>query len=225
MGDVKPFERSGLANLLAEDKLRAQQDDAKKRAVGQLADYDSFKNMVATAHLTPMDTKEVDALRGFSGKVKAEENAPAWTFGVDKGEDATAAVAGAIAIKAQEALGQVEEGAPATKDEFERGWRARKGDADARIAFAASVPDEDAWASLFKVEMSSVLLGEIADAALAAADRGAALRALAGAARGGRFMLAAAALGRARKAALAELAAAAPAAHAAAAAAVARAYR
>ena len=52
-----------------------------------------------------------------------------------------------------------------------------------------------------------MLLGELADACTSAgeAEPAAALRALRGAARGGRFMLSAAALGRARKAALAAL--------------------
>ena len=54
---IKPFEKSQLSTLEEQDKLYRQRDEAKKRAVGQLADYESFKNMVSTAHLAPMDTK------------------------------------------------------------------------------------------------------------------------------------------------------------------------
>ena len=39
---------------MEDEAHRAQVDAAKKRAVGQLSDYDTFRNMVSVAHLRPL---------------------------------------------------------------------------------------------------------------------------------------------------------------------------
>ena len=43
-----------LARAVEDEAHRAQVDAAKKRAVGQLSDYDTFRNMVSVAHLRPV---------------------------------------------------------------------------------------------------------------------------------------------------------------------------
>ena len=63
-----------------------------------------------------------------------------------------------IAARAEQSLGSGGKGdrggdggaPPASAAEFERRWRALKGDAAGRLAFAALLP-EGAWAELFKV--------------------------------------------------------------------------
>lgn len=55
---VPPPKRSKeLENAVYDDWKRKAIDTAKKRAVAQYADYESFKNMVLTAHLKPIGEK------------------------------------------------------------------------------------------------------------------------------------------------------------------------
>jgi Dynein attachment factor N-terminus len=49
-----PKQCKALENAVYDDWKRTAVDSAKKRAVGQLVDYDTFKNMVSVAHLRPL---------------------------------------------------------------------------------------------------------------------------------------------------------------------------
>lgn len=52
---AQPPKRSKeLENAVYDDWKRKAVDSAKKRAVAQFVDYDSFKNMVLVAHLKPI---------------------------------------------------------------------------------------------------------------------------------------------------------------------------
>lgn len=48
---------SELRNAIYDDWKRQAVDTAKKRAVAQFADYETFKNMVSVAHLRPIGEK------------------------------------------------------------------------------------------------------------------------------------------------------------------------
>lgn len=52
-----PKRSTELANAVYDDWKRKAIDTAKKRAAAQFADYESFKNMVLTAHLKPLGEK------------------------------------------------------------------------------------------------------------------------------------------------------------------------
>ncbi len=55
-----------LDAAIEDDRLHWQRDAAKKRAVAQRSDYDTFKNMVSVAHLRPIqapDTHERGEIR------------------------------------------------------------------------------------------------------------------------------------------------------------------
>ncbi|WIA44147.1 hypothetical protein OEZ86_010485 [Tetradesmus obliquus] len=90
-----------LAGAIAEDSRRQAIDDAKKRAVSQHADYDTFKKLVSVAHLKPLHAPSA----GSQGNLL-----PAWKM------NTTAAAAGAgrfelsarlISSKAKQAAGQL----------------------------------------------------------------------------------------------------------------------
>eukprot|EP00798_Chlamydomonas_sp_ICE-L_P011935 gene11935-15044_t len=49
-----------LATAGYDDFKKQAIDAAKKRAVGQYVDYDTFKNMVAVAHLKPLHAPNQD---------------------------------------------------------------------------------------------------------------------------------------------------------------------
>ena len=54
-GLYEPPKRSKeLENATYDDWKRQEVDSAKKRAVAQYVDYDTFKNMVLVAHLKPI---------------------------------------------------------------------------------------------------------------------------------------------------------------------------
>jgi len=55
MTTYKKLENSELSNANEADYRRKVQDDAKKRAISTLCDYDTFKNMVSVAHLKPIN--------------------------------------------------------------------------------------------------------------------------------------------------------------------------
>eukprot|EP00775_Hariotina_reticulata_P008407 gene8407-8591_t len=69
---MKPSKHSReLADAILGDSRRHAIDAAKKRAVAQQADYDTFKNLVSVAHLKPLTAP--------SGK-QAGVSSPAWQF-------------------------------------------------------------------------------------------------------------------------------------------------
>lgn len=52
---LEPVKRSKeLDEAVYDDWKHKQVDDAKKRAVAQYVDYETFKNMVSVAHLKPI---------------------------------------------------------------------------------------------------------------------------------------------------------------------------
>lgn len=55
---VPPAISSDLENAVYDDWKRQAVDSAKKRAVSQFADYDTFKNMVSVAHLRPIGAEK-----------------------------------------------------------------------------------------------------------------------------------------------------------------------
>ena len=52
-----PKESKELCTAIEDDNLYKARDDAKKRAVFQGGSYEDFQNMVATAHLRPVQDK------------------------------------------------------------------------------------------------------------------------------------------------------------------------
>lgn len=54
-GPALPKMSKALANAIEDENRRVAVDSAKKKAVSQFADYDTFKNMVSVAHLKPIN--------------------------------------------------------------------------------------------------------------------------------------------------------------------------
>ena len=52
--NAPPKRSEELNNAFYDDWKRQEVDSAKKRAVAQYVDYDTFKNMVSVAHLKPI---------------------------------------------------------------------------------------------------------------------------------------------------------------------------
>ncbi|KAK9823139.1 hypothetical protein WJX72_000544 [[Myrmecia] bisecta] len=78
-----------LATALQDDFRRQATDLAKKRAVAQHVDYDTFKNMVAVAHLRPLQAPQLQP----TGPTRC----PGWEFAAD-GTLALAADTGAAKL-------------------------------------------------------------------------------------------------------------------------------
>ncbi len=55
-----------LAHAIEDDRKYKEVDAAKKRAVAQRVDYDTFKNMVSVAHLRPLQAPD-QTIRGTHG--------------------------------------------------------------------------------------------------------------------------------------------------------------
>ena len=95
-----------LARAVEDEAHRAQVDAAKKRAVGQLSDYDTFRSMVSVAHLRPLQAE---------GRADRAAGAAAWNF-----DGAGRAVAepgpGSAAAAARGPTGPSE--SPQSRDEF-----------------------------------------------------------------------------------------------------------
>jgi len=54
-----------LSNAIYDDFKRKAVDDAKKRAVAQHEDYETFKNMVSVAHLLPIQAQQATPAPGI----------------------------------------------------------------------------------------------------------------------------------------------------------------
>jgi len=108
MGGVPKLSKE-LDNAIEDDRKYKEVDCAKKRAVAQRVDYDTFKNMVSVAHLKPLQAPdEVVRVRG----------APAWRFnsmGQDEGNE--------VNERTIQNYGNVPTEQPSTSAEFERVWR------------------------------------------------------------------------------------------------------
>ncbi|CAG9464020.1 unnamed protein product [Pedinophyceae sp. YPF-701] len=158
----KRLGESELKDAIESDRLRKVQDEAKKRAMSQLCDYDTFKNMVSVAHLDPINAPKTQA---------SAAPAPAKTFAADgtlvptRG-DATAAVPAA-------ALSADQLSAPRTVQEFARDWRRHCSTVTQRVSYlrlCAGSPG--GLAGVFKVEVSAQHIADIAGALLDAARAG-----------------------------------------------------
>nr|ADI46964.1 PR46bm [Volvox carteri f. nagariensis] len=132
-----------LANAAWDDFKRKAIDEAKKRAVSQRVDYDTFKNMVLTAHLTPITAPN---------RRTNDRPAPCWNFGPD-------------GKPVKEQAGQMElpsvapVEAPSTMGDFTRDWR-RMGTADDKYRYL-HLCGLDTLRMVFRVEISSEVLREI----------------------------------------------------------------
>ena len=157
-----------LARAVEDEAHRAQVDAAKKRAVGQLSDYDTFRNMVSVAHLRPLQAE---------GRADRAAGAAAWNFdgaGRAVAEPGPGSAAAAAAAAARGPTGPSEP--PQSRDEFLAAWRrARAGGS------AGGAPGGQRWAllrlcgaervgALFRVEVEGKLLAEVVAAAAAALE-------------------------------------------------------
>ena len=109
--DRAPIKHSAeLATAEQDEWKRRVVDDAKKRAVTQREDYETFKNLVSVAHLKPI---------GAAGDADRAAAPPAWGFGADGSTRGTQRTEGPA----------IEDGAPteapASAPAFERDWRRR----------------------------------------------------------------------------------------------------
>jgi len=155
-----------LARAVEDEARRAQVDAAKKRAVGQLSDYDTFRNMVSVAHLRPLQA---------AGRADRAAGAAAWSFdgaGRAVAEPGPGSAAAACAAAASEAPGPSEP--PQSRDEFLAAWRRARGGAGGssggqRWALLHLCGAERVGA-LFRVEVEGKLLAEVVAAAAAALE-------------------------------------------------------
>ncbi|GLC37910.1 Coiled-coil domain-containing protein 103 [Pleodorina starrii] len=132
-----------LATAAYDDFKRKAIDEAKKRAVSQRVDYDTFKNMVLTAHLAPITAPNRRA---------NDRPAPCWNFGTDgrlvKRQDGTAELPSLAPV-----------GVPRASGDFSRDWR-RIGTADDKYRYL-QLCGPDVLRAIFRVEISSEVLREI----------------------------------------------------------------
>lgn len=151
LGDCERRADVRFARALEFDHRRESEEAAKKRAVAQRCDYQSFHQLVAGARLSPMkkkwteelargeitsrDSPHVDRRPGFHGGAHTE------TFAVNRAVTPLTASS-----------------TPATLDEFHRSWRRLCGDDDARkTAFLLQLPI-DSLQKIFKVRLSPLYL-------------------------------------------------------------------
>ena len=155
-----------LARAVEDGAHRAQVDAAKKHAVGQLSDYDTFLSMVSVAHLRPLQVE---------GVVDRAAGAAAWNF--DGAGRAVAEPGSGSAAAAAAARGPTRPSEPPqSRDEFLAAWRrARAGGS------AGGAPGGQRWAllrlcgaerigALFRVKVEGKLLAEVVAAAAAALE-------------------------------------------------------
>lgn len=141
---VPPKRSKDLENAVYDDWKRKAIDSAKKRAVAQMVDYDTFKNMVLVAHLKPLTSKS---------EVEDNLQSPGWSVGRDgKPAPKAACTSSPIAINFPPQR-------PTASADFSRSWR-RCANADSRYAYLQQF-DAPSIQKLFCVEIPSVLLGEI----------------------------------------------------------------
>ena len=145
MSGSEPVVKSSreLETAIHDDRLRQQRDDAKKRAAGNLADYETFKNLVSVAHLRPLqaqvavDRSAGGAAWGFSAA--GEGPPPEETRGLER---------------------TVPDSPASTSAEFEKVWLRVAGSDRAKWGYLAAC-SAAALPRLFKVEMSGPLMGDM----------------------------------------------------------------
>ncbi|QDZ18392.1 putative dynein attachment factor [Chloropicon primus] len=137
-----------LDNAIEDDRRYKQVDSAKKRAVAQRVDYDTFKNLVSVAHLKPLQAPD---------EIVRVKGAPAWRFnssgvteGKGKGERPIPQEEGSF-IPAEQ---------PNTSASFERTWKKSCRTSEERYAYIKFCA-LDTLAQIFKVELNSALLSSI----------------------------------------------------------------
>jgi len=142
-----PKSSKELANAVYDDFKRKVIDAAKKRAVSQNVDYETFKNMVSVAHLKPLQAPNT---------VKHEPTAPAWHFNADGSRPSTTseeqAAAAARLLSSREA-----QGPPSTSGDFTREWRRSCPTLESKYRYL-QICGPHTLRSIFKVEVSSEVL-------------------------------------------------------------------
>ena len=153
-----------LARAVEDERHRAEVDAAKKRAVGQLSDYDTFRNMVSVAHLRPLQAEN---------RVDRGAAAAAWSFDgagravAEAAPGAGGAASTAAAAPPGQAGGALPAEPPRSRDEFLAAWRRARGAPGGGWALLRLCGAER-LGGLFRVEIDGKLLGEIVAAAAAA---------------------------------------------------------
>ncbi|GAX81006.1 hypothetical protein CEUSTIGMA_g8441.t1 [Chlamydomonas eustigma] len=139
-----------LANAVYDDWKRKVIDDAKKRAVSQNVDYDTFKNMVSVAHLQPIQA---------ASATRQDRMLPSWQFNADGSlpEAHQMSDAAAVALKLMQ---QEPQDPPTTSGDFYREWRRNCPNPDSKYRYLR-LCGPGGITSLFKVEISSEALKEI----------------------------------------------------------------
>lgn len=142
-----------------DDLKRKAVDSAKKRAVSQQVDYDTFKNMVLVAHLQPIQA---------SSNSKKDTDVPTWQFNADGSVARPQSSASASVLPVAEPTA-----APSSSGEFQREWKRNCPSLHAKLRYLQLCTPSN-LPLIFKVEISSQLLGEILSAlqagSLAAAE-------------------------------------------------------
>merc|ERR1711903_184988 len=117
-------EEEGEEEEVEDERHRGEVDAAKKRAVGQLSDYDTFRNMVSVAHLRPLQADD---------RVDRGAAAAAWSFdGAGRAvAEAAPGAGGAASTEATapsgDAGGALPDEPPRNRDEFLAAWRRARG--------------------------------------------------------------------------------------------------
>ncbi|KAL6759894.1 PR46bm [Haematococcus lacustris] len=154
VSDQKPPKTSKeLSNAMYDDFKRKAVDAAKKRAVAQNVDYESFKNMVAVAHLKPLQAPSA---------TKAAATAPSWSFAPDgtRMQPGGLAAAEAVAAAALLTSRQTQPDLPSTSGDFTRDLRRHCPSPDAKYSYLKRCGPQ-LLRSLFRLEISSDTLKEL----------------------------------------------------------------
>jgi len=137
-----------LKEAIADDKLRAQVNDAKIKAMHDLVDYDTFKNRVSVAHLRP--------LQAASQRTDVSCS-PASLFNADGSKMAANDSDFARGATLSTSMPTV---VPKNNQEFERDWRRNCPTSLDKYSYVLLVPPE-AFPQIFKVEITPTTLAEI----------------------------------------------------------------
>ncbi|DBA90051.1 TPA: hypothetical protein ACH3X2_004316 [Trebouxia sp. C0005] len=136
-----------LQSALQDDIKRQAVDAAKKRAVGQHVDYDTFKNMVAVAHLRPLQDPS---------STQTVSYAPAWRFAPN---GLLAKSASSLTLRIATFDPQTSR-VPSSSDEFIRVWnRQCPTSADKLRLLSTCGPDH--MSKLFRAALPADLLSSI----------------------------------------------------------------
>ncbi|GAQ83428.1 hypothetical protein KFL_001470250 [Klebsormidium nitens] len=144
-----------LASAVQDDARRKAIDSAKKRAVSQHVDYETFQAMVSVAHLKPIERDE------WYRRPAELHSSPAWKFSADgslSGNALTLNPSEGNCATEEQLSGLINE--PKNAEEFQKRWRSLKGSAEDRLRLFMSIGPEKLL-PLFKVEIRPALLGEI----------------------------------------------------------------